>query len=98
MYLLVDPGKAIGLWWLGLLKEPAGALNSGKLFLQTAVLLWLFFFINKNVVNEMRGSLESVPLQMPVVLAYFLLICLDPCDENRVATLLFSYSVFSCLL
>lgn len=80
-----------------LLKEPAGALNGGKLFLQTAVLLWLFFFI-KNVVNEMRGSLESVPLQMPVVLACFLLICLDPCDANRVATLLFSYSVFSYLL
>lgn len=52
------------LWWLGFLKEPAGALGNGKLFLQTAVFLWFFSFINKNVVNEMRGSLEGVPHQI----------------------------------
>lgn len=54
--------------WFFFFKEPAGTLNNGKLFLQTAVFLCFFFnktqsfFFNKrNVVNEMRGSSESAP-------------------------------------
>lgn len=77
-------------WWLGFLKEPAGTLNNGKLFLQTAVFLWFFFsFINKNVLNE-RLFGECSPSDFTVVLAYFLL-CLDPCDENGVAALNFFF-------
>lgn len=53
------------LRWLGFFKEPAGALNNGKLFPQTAVFMcFFFFFMNRNVVSEMRDSLESVTLQI----------------------------------
>lgn len=57
------------LWWLGFFKEPAGTLNNEKLFLQTAAFL-RFFFNERNVVNEMRGSLEGAP-------AWILRLCWD---------------------
>lgn len=51
VYLLVDLGKSNQmLWWVVFLvvffslEEPAGTLNNGKLFLQTAVFLVLGFF------------------------------------------------------
>lgn len=47
VYLLIDLGKSNQmLWWVVFfsLEEPAGTLNNGKPFLQTAVFLVLGFF------------------------------------------------------
>lgn len=45
--LLVDLGKSNHVWWwvvlLGFFKEQTGTLNNGKLFLQAACFLCLFF-------------------------------------------------------